>query len=89
MNPLIVLWFTVMIGIPEYNIAPACGESGDPTAGPVAHLYTFETVEEDKAIVAKSKSSGSIGGVYFMTQYQCNKHLAKYDAIWRKDKYGE
>jgi len=63
MNPLIVVWFTVMIGMPEYNIAPACGESSDPTAGPAAHLYTFETVEEDKAIIAKSKSNGSIGGV--------------------------
>ena len=89
MNPLIVLWFTVMIGIPEHNIAPACGESSEPTAGPAAKFYTFETVEADQAIIARSKSTGSIGGVYFMTKHQCNKHLAKYDAIWRKDNYGE
>ena len=89
MNPLIALWFTVMMGIPEYNITPACGESSDPTTEPVANLYTFETVEEDKAIIARTNSTGNIAGVYFMTEYLCNKHLEKYDAIWRKDAYGE
>jgi len=58
----------------------------DPTAGPASKLYTFETVVADQAIIVKSKSTGSIGSVYFMTKTQCRKYLTKYDAIWRKDK---
>lgn len=89
MNSLVVLWFAVATGLPEYNIAPACMEVGDPTSSPAASAFTFESPNEDQAMIAKLKSTGSIGGIYFLTEGQCKKHLVKYDAIWNKDKYGE
>ena len=89
MSTLAALWVVIILGAPEFNIPHACGESGSPTEGPAAHLFTFETVDADQAIIARSKSNGTIGGVYFMTMAQCNKHLAKYAAIWEKDSYGD
>jgi len=89
MNSLVVLWFAVATGLPEYNIAPTCMEVDDPRKNPSAHAYTFESPNEDQAMIAKLKSGGSIGGIYFLSEDQCKKHLVKYDAIWNKDKYGE
>lgn len=89
MKSLIILWYTVMIGMPDMNVPPDCGKSSDPTTEKHAEYFKYEEINEDGALIVRSKSSNSITDVYFKSKNQCEKYLSKYNQILRKEKYGE
>jgi hypothetical protein len=89
MAPMITLWFTVMIGMPEINVSAACGESSDPTNSKYSEYFVYEKMNNDGAIIVRSKKNGIISDIYFETKSQCMTYLSKYDQLIRKEKYGE
>lgn len=75
-------WFTLL----DWE-TPQCVDSGGPiTTGPIANLYEYKDTEDTGVIIAISKSTGKIGGVYFRNRGACEKHAKKYQKMWLKDR---
>ena len=56
------------------------------TNGPIATLYEYRDAKVDGVIIAYTKKSGKIGGIYFKSGSVCEKHARKYQEIWLKDR---
>ena len=82
-------WYTVMIGVPEWNVRPECGYAQEPGSTSAGHLVTVERPNGDQAIITRLKSNGKISAVYFKSKRQCQKYLLKYDSLINNDRHGK
>ena len=75
-------WFTLL----DWE-TPQCVDSSGPILnGPVAKLFEYRDAEDKGVVVAYSKGSGKIGGVYFLNRETCEKYAAKYQQLWLNDR---
>lgn len=75
-------WYTLV----DWETAMCVESDGPIKTGPIAELYECQAASDENVLLAVQKTTGKIGGIYFLGRETCIVHAVKYQEMWYADR---